>query len=568
MSALIVIVFVLVGVGVWMAGRSSLGVAEAPGERGPGGLRRFFVYAVLLATLILAATGLTTLLTRMIQSSREVVSDTASSARGLAFLLIGGAVFFLLGRSVLMRLDERERRAGSYALYLAAAMGVALVFVMVGASELIENLGTGDLDMGRAIGGAVWVFALVGHWRLYGRSSSTPLRLVGLPLWFGSGAGLAALAAGVGGLLVEALRRLYEAAFAVTPVVARSGEFRRSTAWLVVGALVWLWYWQRNGARRQALPSWNVYVIGVGVLGGTVASLVAGGLLLFSVLEWFFGDPAATAAQHFEELPTPLASLLVGLAVFGYHRWALAGRPDAGRSEAGRAYRYLLAAAGLLASVGAVSTLVVAGIEVASTVPIVGAESGARTLLAAVTLIIIGAPLWWAFWRRSQGLVLTDPRAELASVSRRIYLTALFGLTGVAALVSLLFVAVAVFEAALGGGWEGVFYELRVALGVLASTVAVALYHWLIFRKDREARAAAGVEFGKRRILLVTSQGADLAEELGQRIGANVERLERAEPELVRLDVDSLVTALGADGAHHVMVLARDDGTPLIIPLR
>ena len=55
MSALIVIVFVLVGVGVWMAGRSALGAAEAPGERGPGGLRRFFVYAVLLATLILAA---------------------------------------------------------------------------------------------------------------------------------------------------------------------------------------------------------------------------------------------------------------------------------------------------------------------------------------------------------------------------------------------------------------------------------------------------------------------------------------------------------------------------------
>lgn len=567
-SLLIVVVFVLVAVGVWIAGRSSVGPAEAPGERGPGGLRRFFVYAVLLATLILAATGLTTLLTQVIQAGREVVSDPADSARGLAFLLIGGAVFFLLGRSVGKRLDERERRAGTYGFYLAAAMGVALVFVMTGSAELIENLGTDDLDVARVMGGAVWLLALAGHWRLFTRSSASPLRLAGLPLWFGSGAGLAAGAAGLGGLLTEAFRRLYGAAFAVSPVVARSGEYRRSTAWLVVGALVWWWYWQRHGARRRNLPSWNVYVIGVGVLGGTVAALVAGGVLLFSVLVWFFGNPDATAARHFDEAPAPLAALLVGLAVFGYHRWALSGRREADRSEASRAYRYLLAAAGLLASVVAVSTLVVAAIEVVSSTPIVGEESGARTLLAAVTLIVIGAPLWWGFWRRSQRLVATEPSVELASVSRRIYLTALFGLTGVAALVSLLFVAVAVFEAALGGGWTGVFYDLRVALGVLTATVAVALYHWFTFRKDRATRAGAGVVFGKRRILLVTSQGPDLVEELERRTGAKVERLERAEPELVRMDLDSLVTALGSNGAHHVMVVTRDDGTPLIVPLR
>jgi hypothetical protein len=41
-------------------------------------------------------------------------------------------------------------------------------------------------------------------------------------------------------------------------------------------------------------------------------------------------------------------------------------------------------------------------------------------VLAALTLLAVGGPLWWVFWRRIRRARRDDPQLAVASVSRRV----------------------------------------------------------------------------------------------------------------------------------------------------
>ena len=138
-----------------------------------------------------------------------------------------------------------------------------------------------------------------------------------------------------------------------------------------------------------------------------------------------------------------------------------------------------MSAIGLLAAAVGLTMLVVAGVEavVGSETVIVG-ESAVNTLLLAATLLVVGSPVWWFFWRRIQRAAVTEPAAEQASPTRRIYLLVLFGLGGIAAVVSLLIGVYLLFQDIVAGTFGSeTIRSHAVPVGVLLTSGTVSAYH-------------------------------------------------------------------------------------------
>ncbi len=145
-----------------------------------------------------------------------------------------------------------------------------------------------------------------------------------------------------------------------------------------------------------------------------------------------------------------------------------------------------MAAVGLVAAaVGLV--LVVAALVEAATSDVLVAGAPLNTLLAAVTALGVGGSVWSRHWQLSTKVCERAPATEAASLVRRIYLVVLFGVGAVAAVIALI-VAVYLFfqgvvEDELG---PETLRRSRFAVGVLLTTVAVAVYHGAVYRSDRE----------------------------------------------------------------------------------
>src|SRR5690606_4252626 len=84
-----------------------------------------------------------------------------------------------------------------------------------------------------------------------------------------------------------------------------------------------------------------------------------------------------------------------------------------------------------------------------------------------------------------------DPEGELASPTRRVFLFILFGLVGLVAVITLLVGVFILLEDMLDGRLSAeTIRSMRFALGLLATSGAVAWYHWSVYRDDREAAPA------------------------------------------------------------------------------
>jgi hypothetical protein len=120
--------------------------------------------------------------------------------------------------------------------------------------------------------------------------------------------------------------------------------------------------------------------------------------------------------------------------------------------------------------------------------PLAGA--GARTLLlAGISSLLVGGPVWWLAWRP----VEQAAAAGAGLNARRIYLVAVFGLSAVVAVVTLLVIGFRMFEFFLGEVSGGSLVDrIRAPLGLLVATGLVFGYHFAVWRQDRAVLAAAG----------------------------------------------------------------------------
>lgn len=476
------------------------------GEARP--VRQVFHVLLLLVATVVVAVGLSGLLGRLLQPPDLLDTGSAALARNVTFTVIGLPLLagLVLWAARLLRADADERRSPGWAVLTGVTGLTALVVTMVaGYGVLTWVLGVdrydGDALARFLVWGTLLVLVRVVEARVLPAGHAVPHRIVAALV----GLGISAVALGT--LLARAVEQLLGQAVRQPLLGAGVDPVLEPLAALVVGGLAWGVSWWP--VRRDGGVLWLLYVLLTGVAAGLLTALTAASVLLYDVLVWLVGSPAeSSAAGHFAEVEGQLAAVVVGLLLWWYHHAVLEAAGEPGRTEVRRVYEYLMAAAGLLVASVGLATVLVAGIEaLARGRELVVTGGAVNTLLAALTMLAVGAPVWWIYQGRTRravgreraaagtagepGRAAAAEAAELASPTRRTYLLLIVGVSTLAVVVALLVAVFLLLEDAFEGrfGAETV-REARFAVAALVTAGLVAGYHWRVYGRDRAARAA------------------------------------------------------------------------------
>ena len=485
MTAAIILLILAIPIGLVVLLVVMLGRRGASTRTGAASVRQFFQYAILYGLVLVTALGVEELLVQLVEPASQQSGPNTELARALAFTLVGAplaAILAAVSRKQ-QRADPGERQSAVWALHVTAGAVTGLIGSMVAFHGLLTaGLGVGNFHASDVVLLAVWGSLWVAYW-LIDRRALTPV--YSQPhILLGSLIGLVVAVYGLVAVLTTTVNALIPSGLALG-----SGHgIVRAVSLFATGAIVWIWYWVLHGLKSRRGILWHVLVLPLGVGGGLLMAVIGASVMLWRLLVWFVGNPLAeTAAGHFRGTTVAAATAAVGLLVWWYHRSVLGVTRE--RTEVHRVHEYLVAAVGLGAAAYGVGTLIVAGIETITPGIDLGL-SAVDTLLAALTLLAVGTPLWWIHWSRAERAAAADPAGELVSPTRRTYIVILFGLAGLAAVIALVTVSymllVDIIDAAVSGG---TFREMRYGLGVLAAAAAVSVYHWAVQRADRAALA-------------------------------------------------------------------------------
>lgn len=550
-------------------------------------IRRFFQYLLLYALLAVAAAGLVGLLTPLLERSPTLVDRPAELARSITFTVIGvpvAAGLILWTRRRIVR-DPNEVRSLGWAAYLTVASLTALVASMVALFTVLEwAVGVQDYSASALATLLVWGPLWAAHWWIGRRL--TPAGRLQLLVLVGSLIGLVTAASGLAAMLTTSLESLL--GLAGEALVVMGGDPRRVAAvQLVIGGAVWVVHWVGAGLGSRRGTLWLIYVLLIGAAGGLLTALGSLSSAGYEVLVWLVGDPeTGSAARHFVALPSLLAVAVVALVVWWYHRAVLAAVETPVRSEPRRVYDYLMSAVGLVAAAAGLTMILVAGVEaLAGAADLLLGGGAVNALLAALTLLLVGVPVWWIHWHRCQHAAIRDfasgpkdetptasaardpARRELSSRTRRIYLLLLFGVSGVVAVIALLFGVYLVIDDALTGelGAE-TLRSSRFAFGLLVTTGTIAAYHWTIYRADRHKApspgddAAAHAPGQARWVLLVGPADTDLAKAVATKTGIAVQIARPVEEAADPWTVEEVMQALEGAGPGDLVILPNPQG--------
>lgn len=527
---------------------------EGGGEGPEGGtLRRVVTTLLLLGLLILAATGVAQLLGLALPGGEIVRRGAGDIAQALALTIVGVPGFALAWRYQTRVLERPgESRSVAWSIYLTLVtlvFGIGTVVGLVNGIRWVVGVGpraSTALSLG-VVWGAVWVW----HVLVVG-SRFTPVRIPEGPPVVGSAIGLVTATTGLTG----ALGLLFSEAYAtMTEEVALSAgfgdEFFSLLLWFVAGTAVWTWQWLGDARHRETSVLRSTYTLVLGVFGGAVLALTAVGGIVFALLDAPFTD--ADLVEHFDVVPPLIAGLIVGWAVWRYHRAVVLEHPAVLETDTGFAYHYLLAGVGLVAAAGGLGVVVNA--LLAALVPAIETRNATRLLAGGLAGLVVGTPVWWRTWRPT----VAPSEIEIRSAARRIYLTVLAGLGSLVGLISLIILMYGLFEGVIDGQpFETIVDNIRAPLGVLVGTSIVGWYHVRIWRSERHV---AAVEVpGPRAITLVTTGTAGAAvKALEERYHARVRVLHRTGVEDTGpVDADQAVQAVEGIEDREVLVLALD----------
>jgi len=537
------------------------------GEGAGVAIRRFFQYAVMLAMLILTSFGVAGLIDAAASAGSQITVDATGTAMSIAFVVVGLPVF--VGLAIYtdhrLRVDHRERQSMGWAVYLTIVLFGSLVTVMsLTGALLAELLDDGDIDRTIGIYTAVWAIVWVGHWWA-AQNKGDPQRLVAQTL-LGSAAGLFAIFFGIAAGVAEVLAQIYGRLFQTSIVDTGIEPLAGALIILVVGVPVWWWYWFRHGRHLSHGALWLTYVLLLGVLGGAIAVVIGASFVIFGVLEWFLGDPGTTSsASHFDYLPVAIGFMAAGSASWLYHARLLGDRIDRERTEVDRVYDYLLSGAGLMIAASGVATLITVTLKALSELGLTSFRSGDATA-AALTLLVVGIPLWWRHWSTIQGYRRTDPDEELRSVTRRIYIFLLFGIAGIVAVVNLVVIVFIIFNDILKGDFGSITLDTAsVPIALLLTAGAVAGYHFAIFREDRAATHDV-VEPTLRRVVVVGSGTDPIVEAIRSDTGASVTVIDVTSHPINAASIEDALEKLNAMGHQAAVVIPDENGGYTIQP--
>lgn len=217
----------------------------------------------------------------------------------------------------------------------------------------------------------------------------------------------------------------------------------------------------------------------------------------------------------------------------------------------------------LIASTVGLAIVIVAVIEALTPNVIIDDEGAINTLLGAATVILVGAPVWWRYWSRIQKLVKQSPEAELTSPIRRVYLFTLFGMGGIAAIISLITVVFQLFEGILSSNLgASTVNEMRFALGILISTGIVAGYHWEIYRHEKTVEVT--FKSTVKNVLLVGPKNSEFIQELKEATGAKISFMQRADTSELVWPREHVIESVKQSKEHDLLILLEATGVKVV----
>ncbi|MFO7689427.1 MAG: DUF5671 domain-containing protein [Cryobacterium sp.] len=538
-----------------------------------GAVRRLIVFVLLLSLVVVTATGVAGLLSRLLPGGEPmVIDDTAGLARSLAFTLVGGPLAGVLWWLVWRRLDTGiERRSLAWGLYVAGVCTIALVAATTALLSTGAALVGGPIDPGLLASGLVWAAVWGVHRWMLRHAERGPQRLVTLGPVIGAAFGLVI---GVGGW-VTAVGTVFDAALRAPGLSGSVGDpwwfaAVQGLVWGVGGSLVWWWHWAHDDTRHDRTALAGVALILTGILGAGILTLSGAGVSVFVALRLLV-DRTEPVTELLNPLGTAVAAGGIGAVVWVYHR-AVTQRRDAAVRQAARLVTSGVALVAAASGLGVIVNALLAS----ATISIAG--SGSRTLLlAGLSALLVGGPVWWSLWRPVQR---PEPgRSDIGSPGRRTYLIVVFGLSAVVALITVLVLGYRVFEMILDPvSGRALLERVRAPLGLIVSTGLVAVYHLSVWRSDRAENtgpAAAGPPAISRVFLLADPPAAELITLVERTTKARVTLWPRrdatvpaATARLGWADIDAmLVSDLQGVSARRVVLISGPDGRLQVVPL-
>lgn len=531
-------------------------MASSTSSAAPGGVhtvRRVIMYLLLAVMVIIAATGVSGLLDRLLSNaSADVYFDSFGLAQSLAFALIAGplaaVLWWLTWRDSANAMD---RVSVAWPVYLVVLSTVAVLTFTISLFTWCAELVAGRYESYGIAAGLVWGLIWLWHYWMWRHPRKGPTRLVGVAPAIASLIGLTFAAGG----LVFALASLLDSSVdAAAGAVVVGGPMWQSVAqslvWAVGGGALWWWHWFRVGVRAQATGFAKVLL--VFIAGFASFALVAFGVTvtLTVILELLTASPEPLAST-LDPVGIAIACAAVGALVLVYHARAVSARSVAVVSAT------RLVSAGVSLAVAATGVGVTVNALLATlSAPIID-YSIRNLLVGGISALLVGGTLWWATWRP---MTASTP-ARVATIGRRAYLVVIFGVSALVALITLLVIGFQLFSFVLDGGDGESFIERsRQAIGLLIATVIVAVYHFAIWQRDRASGAGQEPVRTIDRVTLVASaHGAELADAIRSATGARVAVLLRADAAGGDTSASAITAAVAAalDGveAPHVLVL-------------
>ncbi len=581
----LVVVTVISGAvyGLIHVGRRRRGLAEV--DLGIGTVRRFYFYIVSFVALMMAANGVVQIAVFVLDGlfdTAVVSADRTRLAVGLSLTIVGLPLWFIHWRIIQRKVGELpvETRSILRKVYIYVVLAVGAAFFLGAAMQLLQFiLRTEDFSGGPwaavPIWGAIWLY----HWRLEneeGQPTDDTLAVRRLYIYLFAAGMLSVAAVGAAIVIHTILREAYDA-LSSSALATRSGLWgagtREAVGSSIVAGAAWAAHWLYFARGDYDSTLRHLYLNVYAMLGGFVTILIALGILIYNVLQWLIGVPDNDLARdHFRFLPAVVTSIAVGGGILAYHWLVSEWERGLSAEQIGprRAYPYVLAAIGLGTLAGSVVTLVILAVGVLTEggdAAIVGQELWRNTLVMALTLGILGGPLWGYYWYKTQSRVNAGDVAERTSQPRRIFLYGVIGVGMLAFLGGASFVIFVFFRELLDGDMSEVLRDGKEAVGFLAGVAVFVPYYWGVLRTDRREAPEVEVQALPERkavTVLVTSGAEDLLLELEAALGYGVTPLLMADPESKMPDpteytVQVLADRVAAAAGRNVLLVPEEN---------
>jgi hypothetical protein len=509
-------------------------------------IRRVFYYLLTFIALVVFANGVGQLLALLfdvtvrvpaVTFGRQAFNASNQLSLGLAMMVIAGPLWFFSWRSIQKRVAGNNEEVGSairkfflnFILLVSAFTGLTSLSSFL--RWLLEGVKTAYFPSGSLaiciVSAVIWVY----HWRVSEKEGHPSPAADTLKRWYVyilSAAGLVWLAENIVQVIGSAILLLPIWGNSITQSDFWNYSTQSGVSWIILGSITWYFHWFRVAKGDVESVLRQVYYYVVAISGGVIAALSALTVTFYLALRWAFGDISVSAGEHFRFLSWTIPTLLVGLAVWGYHR-TLAQEEQSSAVErkqsAQRIHMYLMSFISLGTMVAGLIILfsILLGLIIESRSVVISAGPGGwrNALSLTLALLLVGAPLWGYFWGKALKLAQGGGIVEWRATSRRIYIYAIAGISAATLIADL----VNIIYQLIGGLLTGdmgiqVLRNMSWSLETLIVAAPIIWYHWRIIRIEQR-RGAEAVSL-KRVTLVANDQTGELTKKISSRLGHKI----------------------------------------------